>query len=484
VGGVVTVYLVGAGPGDPGLLTLRGKELLERCDALVYDRLADPRIVGIAHPGAERHYAGKAPGRHAMTQDEINDLLVELGRRHPTVVRLKGGDPFIFGRGGEEGLCLRQAGIEFEVVPGVSSAYAVPAYAGIPVTQRGMAAQVTIVTGHEDPAKPEPDVDWAGLARTPGTLVFLMGVGALAPNMARLVEHGLPADTPAAVIARGTRPDQQTVVSTVAGIAEAAAGADVRPPAITLVGQVATLHEQLGWFERRPLFGRRVVVTRARAQASGLARRLSDLGAQVIEAPAIRIEPLPYERPDLAAADILVVTSVNGVELLLAGDVRCLRDTVVAAIGTATADALRSRGVEPDVLPGQAMSESLLEALGGVAGKRVLIATARDARPVLPDGLRERGAEVEVLHLYRTMREPVDVEALLSADFVTFTSSSTVDTVLDALDPAQRASLRAVSIGPITTRSLRARGVEPAVEADPHDVDGLVDAVLRAAAVE
>jgi uroporphyrinogen III methyltransferase/synthase len=226
------------------------------------------------------------------------------------------------------------------------------------------------------------------------------------------------------------------------------------------------------------------VVTRARAQASGLARRLSDLGAQVIEAPAIRIEPLPYERPDLAAADILVVTSVNGVELLLAGDVRCLRDTVVAAIGTATADALRSRGVEPDVLPGQAMSESLLEALGGVAGKRVLIATARDARPVLPDGLRERGAEVEVLHLYRTMREPVDVEALLSADFVTFTSSSTVDTVLDALDPAQQASLRAVSIGPITTRSLRARGVEPAVEAHPHDVDGLVDAVLRAAAVE
>ena len=370
-------------------------------------------------------------------------------------------------------------------MPGITSAIAVPAYAGIPVTHRGV---VNVVHRRHRPRGPGQaragDVDWAGLAAAPGTLVFLMGVGALAANMARLVEHGLPADTPAAVIARGTRPDQQTVVSTVAGIADAAAGADVRPPAITLVGQVATLHEQLGWFERRPLFGRRVVVTRARAQASGLARRLSDLGAQVIEAPAIRIEPLPYERPDLAAADILVVTSVNGVELLLAGDVRCLRDTVVAAIGTATADALRSRGVEPDVLPGQAMSESLLEALGGVAGKRVLIATARDARPVLPDGLRERGAEVEVLHLYRTMREPVDVEALLSADFVTFTSSSTVDTVLDALDPAQRASLRAVSIGPITTRSLRARGVEPAVEADPHDVDGLVDAVLRAAAVE
>jgi uroporphyrinogen III methyltransferase/synthase len=480
----VTVHLVGAGPGDPGLLTLRGKELLERCDALVYDRLADPRVVAMANPRAERHYAGKRPGSHAMTQEEIDRLLVELGGRCETVVRLKGGDPFIFGRGGEEALALAAAGIPFEVVPGISSAYAVPAYAGIPVTQRGMAAQVTIVTGHEDPAKPEPDIDWAHLARTPGTLVFLMGVGALRDNMQRLVEHGMAPDTPAAVIASGTRPGQRTVLATVGEIAGAAEDAQIRPPAVTLVGDVATLHDRIGWFDRRPLFGRRVVVTRARAQASELARRLEERGAEVVEAPAIRIEPLPFERPELSRFDIVAFTSVNGVEQLLDGDVRELGGVAVATIGSATADALRRRGVEPDITPRQAMSESLLEALGDVRGKRVLVATAQDARPVLPDGLRERGAEVEVLHVYRTVREPVDAAALLDADLVTFTSSSTVDTVLDGLGEADSARLRAVSIGPITSRSLRARGVEPVAEADPHDVEGLVEAVLRAAAVE
>jgi len=320
----MTVYLVGAGPGDPGLLTLRGRELLERCDALVYDRLADPRIVAMARDGSELHDAGKQPGKHTMTQDEINGLLVDLGRRHPTVVRLKGGDPFIFGRGGEEALALDDAGIAWEVVPGISSAYAVPAYAGIPVTQRTIAAQVTIVTGHEDPAKSGTDLDWAHLARTPGTLVFLMGVSSLEANMARLVEEGMAPDTPAAVVASGTRPAQRTVSGTVGTIAAAAAGAAIRPPAITLVGEVASLHERLAWFERRPLFGRRVVVTRARAQASGLAARLAELGAEVLQAPAITIEELPFRPPDLAGYDIVCLTSANGVERLLAGDVRAL----------------------------------------------------------------------------------------------------------------------------------------------------------------
>ncbi|MDX6522887.1 MAG: uroporphyrinogen methyltransferase / synthase, partial [Gaiellales bacterium] len=308
----MTVYLVGAGPGDPGLLTVRGHELLERCDVLVYDRLADPRIVALAPAAAERIYAGKEPDRHALSQQQINQLLVELGGRLRCVVRLKGGDPFIFGRGGEEALALEEAGVAWEVVPGISSAYAVPAYAGIPVTQRGMAAQVTFVTGHEDPEKPESDLDWSSLAATPGTLVFLMGVRALAENAKRLIEHGMDEATPAAVISHGTRPDQRTVTAPLSEIAEAAVA--LPAPAITLVGRVASLHDRLAWFERRPLFGRRVVVTRARPQASGLAARLAELGAEVVEAPAIAIEPLPFEQPDLAAFDVVCLTSANGVE--------------------------------------------------------------------------------------------------------------------------------------------------------------------------
>ena len=475
----MTVYLVGAGPGDPGLLTVRGRELLERCDALVYDRLADPRIVAFAPASAERIYAGKEPNRHALTQDQINDVLVELGRRWPCVVRLKGGDPFIFGRGGEEALALDAASIAWEVVPGISSAYAVPAYAGIPVTQRGMAAQVTVVTGHEDPDKESSDLDWASLAATPGTLVFLMGVRSLAGNAARLIEHGMASDTPAAVISNGTRPGQRTVVSTLGGIAEAAA--DMRAPAITLVGPVAALHDRLAWWERRPLFGRRVVVTRARPQASGLAARLSELGADVVEAPAIAIEHLPFHRPYLGAYDIVCLTSANGVERLLDGDVRSLHGVTVAAVGRATADALLRRGIVADVLPDQAMSDAIVPALGDVRGKRVLVATAEGARPALPDGLRAGGAEVDVLHLYRTVREPVDADAVLGADLVTFTSSSTVDNVVAALPAGSPERLRAVSIGPITTVSLRAHGIEPVAEADPHDVDGLVEAVLAVA---
>jgi uroporphyrinogen III methyltransferase/synthase len=475
----MTVYLVGAGPGDPGLLTVRGRELLGRCDALVYDRLADPRIVALAPAGAERTYAGKEPNRHALTQEQINDLLVELGGRCRCVVRLKGGDPFIFGRGGEEALALQAAGIPWEVVPGISSAYAVPAYAGIPVTQRGMAAQFTVVTGHEDPGKESSDIDWASLARTPGTLVFLMGVRSLAGNAARLIEHGMDAETPAAVISHGTRPNQRTVTSTLAGIAEAAAG--LGAPAITLVGPVASLHEQLGWWERRPLFGRRVVVTRARPQASGLSARLSELGADVVEAPAIAIEDLPFDRPDLGAYDVVCVTSANGVDRLLDGDVRALHGVTVAAVGRATAEALRARGIVPDVVPDQAVSDALVPVLGDVRGKRVLVATAEGARPALPDGLRAGGAEVRVLHLYRTVREPVDADAVLGADLVTFTSSSTVDNLVGALPADGPARLRAVSIGPVTTASLRGHGIEPEAEADPHDVDGLVAAVLEVA---
>jgi uroporphyrinogen III methyltransferase/synthase len=475
----MTVYLVGAGPGDPGLLTVRGRELVERCDAIVYDRLADPRIVELAPGGAERVYAGKRPGEHAMTQERLNGLLVELGGRLGTVVRLKGGDPFVFGRGGEEALVLEAAGIPFEVVPGVSSAYAVPAYAGIPVTQRGMAAQVTFVTGHEDPSKPESAIDWASLAATPGTLVFLMGVGALEENARRLITHGMAATTPAAVISRGTRPDQRTVTAPLARIAEAAAG--LPAPAITVVGEVARMREHLAWFEHRPLHGCRVVVTRARAQASGLRARLEELGAAVIEAPAIRVEPLAFELPDLARFHVLVLTSANGVERILPADARELAGVTVAAIGAATADALAARGIVADVVPARAVGEALLEELGDVAGKRVLVATAEGARDVLPDGLAAGGADVTVLRTYRTVPEPVDADAVLAADLVTFTSSSTVANLVRAMDGRDLSGLRAVSIGPVTSTSLREAGIEPVSEADPHDVTGLVRAVLEAA---
>jgi uroporphyrinogen III methyltransferase/synthase len=477
MGRPVTVYLVGAGPGDPGLLTVRGRELIETADVLVFDRLADPRVVALAPDRTQRVYAGKRPGEHAMTQEAINRRLVELGRVHATVVRLKGGDPFIFGRGGEEALALHEAGIAFEVVPGISSAYAVPAYAGIPATQRGMAAQVIFVTGHEDPAKPESDLDWASLASTPGTLVFLMGVGAMERNALRLIEHGMPADTPAAVISHGTRPGQRTVVAPLSGLAQAAVG--MRPPAIMLVGAVAALHEQLAWFERRPLHGRRVLVTRARAQASGLAARLEALGAEVVQAPAIRIEPLPFDPPALQRYETVVVTSANGVDLLLPGDVRALHGVKVAAIGPATAQALRDRGILADAVPAEAVSESLLAALGDVAGQRVLVATAEGARDVLPDGLRGRGAHVDVVHLYRTVPEPVDAEAVRSADLVTFTSSSTVQSLAAALGDRDLDGLRAASIGPVTSAALREHGIEPAAEADPHTVEGLVAAVER-----
>jgi uroporphyrinogen III methyltransferase/synthase len=475
----MTVYLVGAGPGDPGLLTVRGRELVEGCEAIVYDRLADPRIVALAPETAERIYAGKRPGEHAMTQERLSALLVELGGRLGHVVRLKGGDPFVFGRGGEEALALEAAGIPFEVVPGVSSAYAVPAYAGIPVTQRGMATQVTFVTGHEDPAKPESALDWSSLAATPGTLVFLMGVGALAENARRLIAHGMAADTPAAVISHGTRPDQRTVTAPLARIAEEAAA--LPAPAITVVGEVARLREHLAWFEHRPLHGLRIAVTRARAQASVLRARLEELGAAVVEAPAIRIEPLAFDPPDLASFDLLVLTSANGVERVLPADVRALAGVTVAAIGAATAEALSAHGIVADVVPEQAVGEALLAELGDVSGTRALVAAAEGARDVLPDGLAAGGAEVTVLRTYRSVPEPVDAEAVLAADLVTFTSSSTVTNLLGAMDGRDLSGMRAVSIGPVTSASLREAGIEPVAEADPHDVSGLVRAVVEAA---
>jgi uroporphyrinogen III methyltransferase / synthase len=493
-GGIV--HLVGAGPGDPGLMTRRSLELIAAADVVLYDRLIPPGALDGARPDAELRYVGKEPGAAAMEQQDIDALLVELGRAGRRVVRLKGGDPFVFGRGGEEAEALAAAGVPFEVVPGVTAGVAAPAYAGIPVTHREAASAVAFVTGHEDPGKhtrairahsAEPSacgttaLDWDALARFPGTLVLYMGIGKLPLIAERLIGAGRNPDEPAAVVARGTLPGQRTVSGTLAGIADGVAEAGLRPPAITVIGPVAGLRETLAWLERRPLHGQVVAVTRARAQASGLAARLRDLGAEVLEAPAIRIEPRAVELPDLGAFDLLCFTSPNGVRLLfdaLPGDARSLAGVTVAAIGPGTAAELERHGIRADVVPERFVAEGLLDALPEVRGRRVLVARAAEARDVLPDGLRERGAEVDVLALYDTVAEPLDAGALDRATYITFTSSSTVRFFLDG-GGAPSGAARVVSIGPVTSTTLREHGIEPHVEAADHDIDGLVDAIVE-----
>ena len=467
-------------------MTQRALELIARADVILYDRLVPAGALDGARPDAELHYVGKSPGAASVPQDEINALLVEHGRTRAAVVRLKGGDPFVFGRGGEEAEALAEAGIPYEVVPGVTAGVAAPAYAGIPVTHRDEASAVAFVTGHEDPAKDESAIDWNALAAFPGTLVFYMGVRRLPEISARLIEAGRPATEPAAVVERGTLPGQRTVTAPLAEIADAATG--IKPPAVTLIGPVARLREGLAWIERRPLHGRRVVVTRARPQASGLAATLRGLGAEVVEAPAIRIEPRSVDA-ELLGYDLVCFTSPNGVALFfdaLAGrgqDARSLAGTQVAAIGPGTARELAARGIRADFVPERSVAEALLEELGGldVKGKRVLIPRAAEARDVLPDGLRERGADVEVLPLYDTVGEPLEagvVEALEGADYVTFTSSSTVTRFLEAARDGVPNGARIVSIGPVTSATARENGLEVHVEAERHDIDGLVEALV------
>jgi uroporphyrinogen III methyltransferase/synthase len=484
----VTVYLVGAGPGDPGLLTVRGAEVLGRADVVVYDRLVDPSLLDHASANAERVYVGKAPGQVEMDQSDINALLVQRGRAGHTVVRLKGGDPFVFGRGGEEAEALAAAGVLFEVVPGITSAIGAPAYAGIPVTHRGVSTHFTVVTGHEDPTKDASDVDWDGLARSGGTLVILMGAGRVADIATRLVAGGLASETPVAAVRNGTRADQHTVRATLATIADAG----VRAPAAIVVGEVAGL--DLAWFESRPLFGRSVVVTRAREQASELRHRLEGLGAEVIELPAIAIEPVSFDLPDLDRYRWIVFTSANGVVaffdrgLAPAGlDARALAGLRIAVIGPGTASALATRGLQPDLLPERFVAESLLEAFPppGTGGERVLVARAEQARDVLPAGLWERGYQVDVLPVYRTVTatpDPVAVERVRTGDVdaLTFTSSSTVTNMCDLLGAVPAPQPLVASIGPVTSKTAMERGLRVDVEATEHTIDGLVDALLRA----
>ena len=477
------VHLVGAGPGDPGLLTVRAVELIAVADVILYDRLIPPEALAHARPGAEIVYVGKQGEGPQFPQDDTHRLLLEHARAGRRVVRLKGGDPFVFGRGGEEALVLKEAGIPFEVVPGVTAGIAAPAYAGIPVTHRDVASGVAFVTGHEDPDKPESAIDWEALAVFPGTLVFYMGVRTLPRIAERLVAGGRPPSQPVAVVENGTLAGQRTLLATLADVADRAREDGIRAPAITLVGDVAALREQLAWLEHRPLHGRTVAVTRARAQTSALAARLRSLGATVIEAPAIRIEPLDTPLPAMNGYDLVCVTSPNGAELLLdrLRDARELAGRTVAAIGPGTAAALRARGVEPDVVPERAVAEGLVEALADVPAERVLVARAEEGRDVLPDALRARGAQVDLLPLYRTVAEPLDDAtrtAAAGADYLLFTSASSVRFFAEAAGDVALDGPRLASIGPATSAALREHGAEPHLEADPHTPDGLVAALL------
>ena len=489
----MTVYLVGAGPGDPGLLTVRAAEVLGQADVVVYDRLSAASLLDLAPAGAERISVGKAPGRADMTQADINALLVERGKAGQRVVRLKGGDPFVFARGGEEAAALLDAGVAFEVVPGITSAIAVPAYAGIPVTLRHSSTSVTLVTGHEDPdVGDDGTVDWEAVARVGGTIVVLMGVARIGQIAARLIAGGRSADTPVASITWGTRPEQHTVRATLGTIGEHA----LEAPATIVIGEVAA--QNLEWFEGRPLFGKRVVVTRAREQASGLKARLADLGASVIELPTIVIddpadggEALRRAAAEARSYDWVVLTSANGADRFL----RCLHDgrdlggVKVAAIGPGTADALARANIRADLVPTKYVAEALLDEFPAPSesrGGRVLLARAAVARDVLPDGLRALGWHVDVVEAYRTRTDAPSesvLKAAAEADIITFTSSSTVDRFVEIAGLARVAPFVAC-IGPVTAATARAQGLTVDVEASVHSIDGLVRALVAAVVVE
>jgi uroporphyrinogen III methyltransferase/synthase len=511
------VYLVGAGPGDPGLLTVRALELIAAADVILYDRLIPPAALDGARADAELLFVGKGGGE-SVSQAQTEALIVQHARAGRTVVRLKGGDPFVFGRGGEEALTLRAAGIPYEIVPGVSAGVAAPAYAGIPVTHRGLSSAVALVTGHlrggsmpggapdpegtrasvsvdDEQGDRELDLDWPALAAFPGTLVFYMGVRGLAGIAESLIAAGRAAREPVALVERGTLPGQRTVTGTLANIADRARAENVRAPAIAVVGPVAALAEQLAWLGPRPLAGLSVAVTRARAQASELARRLQELGARVVQAPVIRLVPLPGPAPDLAPYDLVCFTSPVGVAMLFERlargapprDARAFAGKRVAAIGPGTAEALAGRGIVADIVPERSVAEGLVEALAATPVRRALVARAGEGRDVLPDALRARGAQVDVLALYETVADPPPAHVLreaLLADYITFTSSSTVRFFLQAAGASASLSpdTRIVSIGPVTSEALRERGLQPHVEAARHDIDGLVDTLLADAA--
>jgi len=497
------VFLVGAGPGDPGLITVKGMECIQSADVIIYDYLAHPSLLKYARKTAELIYVGKKGGDHTLSQDQINDLIVEKAKPGNTVARLKGGDPYIFGRGGEEAEVLMQNGISFEIVPGVTSAIAAPAYAGIPLTHRQFTSTVAFITGHEDPTKDETRIDWAALAGGIGTLVFFMGVKNL-PNIIRqLTANGKPSNTPVALVRWGTTPRQVTVSGTLKNIVQRVKAAGLKAPAIIVVGEVVGLRDTLKWFEDRPLLGKRIVVTRAREQASDLVKYLADLGADCLECPTIKIMPPEDEAPlnravqNLAAYDWIVFTSVNGVVYFFKAlfaqnkDVRALNQLRTAAIGPATARQLLDFGLKSDIVPETYRAESVVEAFSkeDIKDKKILLPRAAEARPVLPVELTKMDADVDEVTAYHTIKDLDNAEVLINGledktiDLVTFTSSSTVKNFKELLPADQFKQLiegvTVASIGPITTDTASQLGFTVDITAEEFTIAGLCDAILH-----
>jgi len=477
------VYLVGGGPGDPELITLKGKRVLEQADCVLYDHLASDALLRLAPAHAELVYVGKKKSEHAYSQEEISAMLVERARRGLTVVRLKGGDPFIFGRGGEELEALAEAGIPFEVVPGVTSALGIAAYTGVPLTHRDHTSAVTFVTGHS-----AAGVDWSKVGSSE-TLVLYMGLTEFAAIAAEIIRCGRSADTPAMAVRWGTRPDQRTLVGTLGTLPEMIASAGLKPPATVIIGEVVALRERFDWYERLPLFGKRIVITRDRTQAAELAAPLHALGADVIEFPTIEIQPAANPAPlDAAIARLdcyewLIFTSVNGVRYFIdrldrsTVDLRRLKARI-CTIGPATRAAVEALHLKVDIVPAEYVAESLVASFEGIAlsGVRILLPRAAVARDVVPDELAKLGAMVDVVEAYRTVC-PQAAAFPRDADWITFTSSSTVKNFVAMAGVESLAGVRIASIGPITSATLRAQGLGVDVEASPYTVPGLVAAI-------
>jgi uroporphyrinogen III methyltransferase/synthase len=497
------VYLVGAGPGDAGLLTLRGAELLKRADVVVYDALVNRELLRLAPKSAEIVYGGKRARNHALSQEELNQLLITKARDGKVVVRLKGGDPYVFGRGGEEAEHLADARVPFEVVPGVSSFVAVPNYAGVPLTHRDFCSRLTLVTGHEDPAKEDSTVNWEQIAKTPGTKVIMMGTDRIGEIAQTLIRHGMAPETPIAMVRWGTTSRQQSISGTLANIGIIAAETRIAPPTVAVIGEVVNLRPKLNWFEHRPLFGQRVVVTRAREQAGPFSRQLQELGAEVLELPTIRFEP-PTRRQDLVDAllelnayDWLVFTSPNGVTTFFEyffrhfHDLRDIGGVHIAAVGPATAQKLKDLHLQVDLMPNEALASEVAEAFKeyeSIENLRICLLRAEVANPELPAALQQMGAIVDDIACYKTVPETEDPEGALAllqesgADWLTFTSASTVGHLQACIDLTALASkfprMKIASIGPETSKALTALNLTPSVEAKQHTTDGLIQAML------
>ena len=486
------VYLVGAGPGDPSLITVKGRRILETAESVLYDNLASEALVELAPAQAERLYVGKKRAAHAFSQEEICELLIERARRGLMVVRLKGGDPFIFGRGGEEAEALADAGIPFEVVPGITTPLGIAAYTGVPLTHREHTSAVSFVTGH---AVGEIDWDRVGMSET---LVIFMGLTTFSQIAHELISRGRPAETPAMAVRWATRPDQETLCGTLATLPGLIERSGMKPPATVIVGEVVRLREKLNWFERLPLFGKRIVVTRARAQAGALSTRLEALGAAIIEIPAIEIRPAadygPLDRAiaNLPSYDYLIFTSANGVRYFVermdrsAADFRALRARI-CAIGPATRAAVEALHLKVDLMGKEYVAEGLLEAFAGheLAGKRVLLPRAAMARDLVPAELTRRGAQVDVVEAYRTVMPespgalPLTAAGILDCDCITFTSSSTVQNFVALAGAGCLAGVPVASIGPVTTRTARDLGIAVTAQATEFTIDGLLEAVRQ-----